>query len=281
MKNLGYYNGKIDELENMSIPMLDRVSFFGDGVYDATYSRNYKILDLDEHLDRFFTSAKLLNINIKESKEELKELLNLLVKKMDTDDNFVYWQVTRGTGIRTHEYSSQNQAGNLWVNIFHKEILDVNKQVKVITMDDTRHLHCNIKTLNLIPAVMASQKAKELGCFETIFHRNNRVTECAHSNVSIIKDNRFITPPTDNLILAGITRKKLLEQCEKLGIEHEEKPFYINDLLTADEIIISSAGALCIQVVEIDGKKVGGKSPIILNKLKKAMLDDFYTKTDI
>ena len=75
MKNLGYYNGIVDEMENISIPMGDRVSFFGDGVYDATYSRNYKIFALDEHIDRFYNSARLLQIRIPHTKEELKAIL--------------------------------------------------------------------------------------------------------------------------------------------------------------------------------------------------------------
>jgi D-alanine transaminase len=81
MKNLGYYNGKYDLIENMQIPMNDRVCYFGDGVYDATYSRNHVIFALDEHIDRFFNSAGLLKIKIPYTKSELKELLKDMVKK--------------------------------------------------------------------------------------------------------------------------------------------------------------------------------------------------------
>ena len=280
MKNLGYYNGKFDELENMQIPMGDRVCYFGDGVYDATYSRNYKIFSLDEHIDRLYRSAALLQIEIAQTKEEMKAILNDLVKKMDTANNFVYWQVTRGTGTRNHVFP-EGAKGNLWVNIFPKEIVDISKQVKLITMEDTRFFHCNIKTLNLIPSVMASQKAKEMGCFETVLHRNGRVTECAHSNVHIIKDGTFITAPTDNLILPGITRAHLLRQCEKLGIPSQEVPFTLDELMNADEVIVSSAGALCVVANEIDGNPVGGKAPELIGKLQNAMMNEFLTETDI
>ena len=84
MKNLGYYDGKFGEVEEMSIPMADRVCYFGDGVYDATYSRNYKIFSLDEHIDRLYNSAKLLEIKIKETKDEMKAILQEMVNKMDT-----------------------------------------------------------------------------------------------------------------------------------------------------------------------------------------------------
>ncbi len=279
MKNLGYYNGKYGEIEEMSIPMNDRVCFFGDGVYDATYSRNYKIFTLDEHIDRLYNSASLLGMNITETKEEMKAILNEMVSKMDTGENFVYWQVTRGAGMRNHVFP-ENAKTNLWITISHRDIVDTYKKVKLITMEDTRFFHCNIKTLNLIPSVIASEKAKQAGCDETVFHRGERVTECAHSNVHIIKDGVFVTAPTDNLILPGIARAHLIKACKKLGIPVSETPYTVDELMNADEIIISSAGSLCLAAEEIDGKKVGGKSPELLKKLQDEVLREFMEETD-
>ncbi len=279
MKNLGYYNGKFGEIEEMSIPMNDRVCFFGDGVYDATYSRNYKIFTLDEHVDRLYNSASLLGMNIAESKDEMKSILNEMVSKMDTGENFVYWQVTRGSGLRNHVFP-ENAKTNLWITISHRDIVDTYKKVKLITMEDTRFLHCNIKTLNLIPSVIASEKAKQAGCDETVFHRGDRVTECAHSNVHIIKDGVFITAPTDNLILPGIARAHLIKACRKLGIPVSETPFTVAELMDADEIIISSAGSLCLAAEEIDGKKAGGRAPELLRRLQDEVLREFMEETN-
>ena len=280
MKNLGYYNGICDELEKMSIPMSDRGHFFGDGVYDATYSRNYKIFSLDEHLERFYNSAELLEIELPHTKAELKEILNAMVQKMDTGENFVYFQATRGSNeIRNHVFPSEGKA-NIWVNIYHKEILDLKKKVQLITMEDTRFLHCNIKTLNLIPAVIASQRAKEAGCFETVFHRNGRVTECAHSNVHIIKNGELITAPTDNLILPGIARKHIIGACKKMNIAVREEPYFLEQLFDADEVLVSSAGALCMVADKIDGKSVGGRAMELVEKLQAALLNDFISQTE-
>ena len=91
MENLGYYNGKFGPLNEMSIPMNDRVHWFGDGVYDAGPARNYKIFAIDEHIDRFFHSAELLEIEMPCTKQELKDLLNKLVKEVDTGSQFVYY----------------------------------------------------------------------------------------------------------------------------------------------------------------------------------------------
>ena len=279
LKNLGYYNGNYGEIEEMSIPMNDRVCYFGDGVYDATYSRNYKIFALDEHIDRIYNSASLLNINITETKDEMKAILQEMVDKMDSGENFVYWQVTRGTAKRNHAFP-ENEKTNLWITISPKDIVDTYKKIKLITMEDTRFFHCNIKTLNLIPSVMASEKAKQSGCDETVFHRGERVTECAHSNVHIIKDGAFVTAPTDNLILPGIARAHLIKACKKLGIPVSEVPYTVDELMNADEIIVSSSGSLCLAAEEIDGKMVGGKAPELLKKLQDEVLREFIEETD-
>ena len=280
MKTLGYYNGKFGEIDEMVIPMNDRVSFFGDGVYDATYSRNYNIFALDEHIDRFYNSAALLKIDLGMPKQEMKNILNEMVHKMDSGNQFVYWQATRGTGVRNHAFPSDGSKANFWITLTEKDIVDTYKKIKLTTMEDTRFFHCNIKTLNLIPSVMASQRAKELGCDETVFHRGDRVTECAHSNVSIIKNGVFQTAPTDNLILPGIARAHLIKACKKLGIGALEYPFTVEELFDADEVIVSSSGSLCLAAEEIDGKAVGGKAPEILKAIQDEVLSEFMRETD-
>lgn len=279
MKNLGYYNGKFGEVDEMSIPMNDRVCYFGDGVYDATYSRNYKIFALDEHIDRIYNSAALLRIEIAQTKEEMKAILNDMVSKMDTGNNFVYWQVTRGTGNRNHAFPTDGSKGNLWITISPRDIVDTYKKIKLMTKEDTRFFHCNIKTLNLIPSVIATQEALEAGCDETVLHRGDRVTECAHSNVHIIKNGVFVTAPTDHLILPGIARAHLIKACKKLGIAVDETPFTVDELMNADEIIVSSSGSLCLSAEEIDGKKVGGKAPELLKAIQDEVVREFMEET--
>ena len=278
MKTLGYYNGKYGELEEMSIPMNDRVCWFGDGVYDAGPSRNYKIFAIDEHIDRFFNSAGLLDIEMPVTKEELKELLQEMVNKMDTGDLFVYYLVTRVSGVRDHAYTKG--PGNLGIMLKPAEISDGIEPIKLITVEDTRFLHCNIKTLNLIPSCVATEKAKKAGCQEAVFYRaGGRVTECAHSNVHIIKDGKLVTAPTDNLILPGIARAHLIRMCKKLGIPVSETPYTLKELFEAEEVLVTSSSNLCLHACEIDGKPVGGKNPELLEKIRAALLGEFYEKT--
>lgn len=280
MKCLGYYNGKYGNLEDMYVPMNDRASYFGDGVYDATYSRNGIIYTLDEHIDRFYNSARLLKIEIPYTKDELKEILNNMVKKVEQGDNFVYWQATRGTGIRNHVFPKEGKA-NIWITIKPSPIQDMSRRIKLITQEDTRFLHCNIKTLNLIPNVMASQKALENGCDECVFHRGERVTECAHSNVHIIKDGVFKTAPTDQYILPGIARAHLIRACKKNNIPVDETPFTVSELIDADEVIVSSSGSFCLVADEVDHKRVGGKAPEIIRTLQTHLMHEFIEETTI
>ena len=279
MERLGYYNGTYGPLEEMTVPMNDRVSWFGDGVYDAGPCRNYKIFALSEHVDRFFRSAAVLKIEMPVTKDELKDLLNRLVKEMDSGDLFVYYQVTRGTGIRNHAFTQG--AGNLWITLNPARICDGKQPVRLITTEDTRFFHCDIKTLNLIPSVMASQKAKEAGCEEAVFYRpGGRVTECAHSNVHILKNGVLYTAPTDHLILPGIARAHLLRACAALGIPYKEEAFTLEDLFSADEILVTSSSNLCLHAEEIDARKVGGKDPILYERLREYVLNEFYTQTE-
>jgi D-alanine transaminase len=280
MKTLGYYNGTIGELDAMTVPMTDRACCFGDGVYDAAYSVNNVIFALGDHVDRFFNSAGLLEIKLTVTKAELTALLQDLVKKVDKKDGvIVYWQTSRGTATRAHVFP--DAPSNLWVMIYEMELRNTFEPLKLITLEDTRFLHCNIKTLNLIPSVIASEKAKRASCDEAVFHRDGRVTECAHSNVHLIQNGIFRTSPTDNLILPGIARGHLARLARELDIPVDYAPFTLKDLFAADEVIVSSAGSLCVPVSHIDGRPVGGKALRLLNALRDAAIAEFEAETGV
>ncbi len=278
MENLGYYDGKFDLIENMTIPFDDRVHYFGDGVYDATCARNHVIFNLEEHIDRFYNGAGLLQINIPHTKEELKAILNEMIRKVDGEIHFVYWQVTRGVGARKHIFP--DAPAKLWIMIRPSQIGDPSKRLKLLTVEDTRFLHCNIKTVNLLPNVMASQKGELAGCDEIVFHRGDIVTECSHSNVNIIKDGKLITHPTDHYILPGIARAHLIKMCKRLGIPVDETPFTVKEMMEADAVIVCSSSNFCLSAYEIDGQEVGGKAPELLHKLQEALMEEFLEATN-
>ena len=281
MEDLAYYNGKITRLSEMMVPFNDRSHFFGDGVYDASVARNGIIFKLEDHLDRFFNSMALIDIQPDFTKDELRELLQALCQKLDTGDLFVYFQVSRGTAIRNHSYA-QTLKPNLsvymlpWTGDFSSQ-----KRLKLMTTPDHRFEFCHIKTLNLLPNVLASQAATSQGLDEVVYHRDQRVTECAHSNISILINGVFQTAPLDHWILPGIARKYLLLMSQALGFDVLEHSFTVEEMLAADEVIVSSSGSLCAPVSEIDGRAVGGRDPERLQQLQDRIYQDFFKETDI
>ncbi|MCL2629914.1 MAG: aminotransferase class IV [Firmicutes bacterium] len=267
MESIAYYNGNIGRPEELSIPFNDRVHFFGDGVYDATYTINFKPLTLNRHIGRFFNSAGLIGLNLPISQQELRDIILNLLSQADNPECLVYWQATRGTDIRNHSFPHDMRA-NIWVLIKPAPLFDINEKFKTITVEDKRFKLCNVKTLNLLPNILAYREAEDKGAGEAIFVREGRVTECSHSNVSMIKGGCFFTPPADNLILAGVTRQIAIEACHNLSIPVKEEPFSLSDLMDSDEPIITSAGKLFIGISHINGTPVGGKDESLLKKIQ-------------
>ena len=278
MKALAYYDGKIGTPEEMTVPFNDRVHFFGDGCYDATVGANGKVYLLQDHLDRFYTSAKALDIKIPMEKEALGQLLTDLLSKVDSKINFVYWQVTRGVEERNHVYA-EDLPGKLWVLIRPQILNDPDIPIKLNDEEDTRFYHCNIKTLNLLPSVRTAQRAKLGGFAETVFHRGEIVTECAHSNVSVLKDGVFYSHPNDEVILRGIAKTHMIQACYRLGITVMEKPFTFDFLKEADEIIVTSSSNFCLHADTLNGHPVGGKDPATLKAIQEEVLKEFYGYT--
>ena len=298
MKNLGYYNGKIGTLEELTVPFNDRVHFFGDGVYEATFTRNHKVFALEEHIDRFYRSAAMVDIKIPYEKAELAALIRDLVAKVDDPEQQVYFQITRGTQPRNHTYP-EDMTGNFWVVLKPMAIKNIGAEVAAILREDIRFHQCHIKTLNLLPAVMYSQEAARAGVYEAILYRTpnqsgcnamgvtlpegmpTRVTECAHSNVHIINQKgEFQTAPLDHLILPGIARAHLITACRRLGIPVNETPFTVDELLAAKEVLISSSSAPGLRCVEIDGRPVGKQAPEIVAALQKWVVDEILAATE-
>lgn len=260
MKRIGYYNGVMGPVEQINIPMQDRALFFGDGAYDFAFACNGIMFQIEDHLDRFFNSLKMLEIDPPCDKEQLKQTLQTCLDASEIKDcAAVYWQSSRGNCTRNHIFPPKGTPSTLLITVNPLKKLDYAKPLKLITMKDTRFLHCNIKTLNLIPNVIAAQRAEEAGCQEAILHRGDQLSECAHSSLVILKDGKLIGPVLDNLILPSITRKHVWQLCEKLGIETEERRVTMEEVKNADEILVLSTSKLMARADEIDGVKAGMK----------------------
>ena len=281
MKNLGYYNGKFGPLEEMTVPMCDRGFYFGDGVYEVVMVRNYKMYAYDEHINRMFSSAEMLDIKIPYTKDEIRDILCEMIQKLDSPNQIAYWQITRGTAIRNHTYS-EDMTANLCIMLKSGELKDIYNEVDAITEPDKRFYYCNIKTLNLIPSVLYAQKATTSGVYDTILYREGgRVTECSHANCAIInKNGEFQTAPADELILPGVARAHAIAACKALGIPVSETPYTVDEVMDAREVMITSTTGPMMVVKTVDGKLVGGKARDTVNKLREYLLNDYIEKTN-
>ena len=271
MRRIGYYNGVMGPVEKMNLPMQDRALFFGDGAYDFAFAYNRVIFRIEDHIDRFFNSLKMLEIEPPCTKEVLRGELQKCVDAAESDEGLsVYWQTSRGNCARNHIFPPKGTPYKLLITVSPLKKLNYNVPLKLITLEDTRFLHCNIKTLNLLPNVIAAQRAEEAGCQEAILHRGEQLTECAHSALVIIKDKKVIGPVLDNLILPSITRKHVWQLCEKLGIETESRNVTMQEIYDADEVLVLSTSKLMARACEIDGQPAGIKDPETAGKIRDA-----------
>ena len=258
MDSYAYYNGKFGKKEDIYIPISDRSIFFADAIYDAAIGRYDRILWEEEHIERFLNNAKRIGINHSLTKTFLSSLLREIAIKSMLESYFIYFQLSKNSKDRTH--SSVGSSANLLITIDPIEIKKVLPPMKLMSFDDTRHNLCDIKCTNLLSAVLTSTIADEAGFDEAVFIRNGIVTECAKSNISIIKQGRVISHPKNSHILPGITREHLNDVCNKLSIPFWEEKFSYNDLINADEILVTSTTKLCRRVEKIDNFTVGGKA---------------------
>lgn len=280
---IAWVNGKISGLQEAQVPFLDRGYFFGDGVYEAVKVCEGKLFALKEHLERFERSMKEIRITPPKSQEELTGIIRECVEKAGIADAMVYLQVTRGVGPRMHTFLPE---GKPMVTLFVAPMAPVEEKVReagvsCITVPDERWAHPHIKTLNLLPNVLAKQEAAEKGAYEAIFVLGTEpggglVTEASSSNIAVVSQGKVVTPPLNGRILPGVSRAIMIETARKAGIVVEERDLTLEELRRADEIFLTNTGVEIIGVKECDGVLVGdGKPGPLTQKLYKVFMDEF------
>ncbi|MBM7602129.1 D-alanine transaminase [Metabacillus crassostreae] len=257
------YNGTIVDKSTVHIDIEDRGYQFGDGIYEVIRIYNGKLFTEDEHLKRLIKSATAIEINMPYSIKEIKDLLNKLINENNVTMGIVYIQVSRGVSPRKHSFTAIHTAP---VFIAYTSELEIPKDslrcgVSAITIEDIRWLRCDIKSLNLLPNVLAKQKATAENCFEAIQYRDDTVTEGSSSNVWIVKEGIIKTHPANNLILNGITRQVILSICKELGMKTIEEEFTTKELLNADEVFLTGTTTEVMPIIVIDNHKISTGIP--------------------
>ncbi len=280
MARIAYFNGKIGNYEDMTIPFSDRSVFYGDAIYDAVLVLDRKAFALDMHLDRLYKSCAMTEIDFDMPRETLKAEIERLLAETELGSTMLYLQVTRGAAPRKHEFPADTKP-NLLMFTSPVSIPPKDKRASLFSVEDLRFQYCNIKTTNLLPNVFAAQKATQAGATEALFHRGERVTEAAHSSILMIKDGTVVMPPLDELILPGITRAIIHQVCDEAGIPVDVRIFTTHELLAADEIILCSTTKNVLYVYEIDGQPVGGKDAALREKIQTLFSEKIYADTGV
>ena len=254
-------------------PIEERGMQFGDGVYEVIRIYDGRLYLLEEHIDRLFRSLSAIEINIPFTKEQLKKNLHRLIELNEMfTDGFIYMQVTRGMAERNHPFPKY-ATPNLYAYIKKRKrpLTLLKKGTKAITLPDERWANCYIKSLNLLPNVLAKQKATEQGAYEAILYRGLTVTEGSSSNVFLVKNDTIYTHPDAKIILNGCVRMRILQLAREEGITVVEEAFSLNDLDKADEVFITSSLSEVMPITHVNNKAInGGKVGRMTKQLQQA-----------
>ncbi len=272
--SIAYYNGIFSDIEDAAIPLSDRSLFFGDAVYDVATGCAEGIYLLSEHTERILENGARLGMPNLPSQDHLEGIILECAHRSGLNEFLVYFQLSRDFASRVHS-AEKCKKTNILITVTPFELYNKNEYVKLISREDLRYGYCDIKSVNLLPAVIAASDTERLGADECVFIRNGTVTECAHSNIAIINRGMLITHPADCRILPGITRRHLISHARNRGITVCETEFSRAQLFSADEVIITSTTKGMRRCREIDGVAVGCKAPSIFYLLDSDFKKEF------
>jgi D-alanine transaminase len=262
-----YVNGQYLPGHLASVSCEDRGFQFGDGVYEGIELAAGHLIDLKRHLDRLNRSMNEIRMIKQPSMAQLRHIIRETVRRNRCQNGFVYLQITRGVAPRDYRFPPAETAPSIVCIVYHAPAgrgdTLAEAGIKVITMPDIRWTRPDIKSLQLLPGVLARQQAFEAGASEAwLLDESNHITEGAASNAWIVtEDKRLITRHTGTGILAGITRQTLADLLHQEDLLLEERSFHIDEALKAREAFITSSTNTLMPVIKIDGKKIGSGKP--------------------
>jgi len=257
-----WLNGKLTDYSTATVSIEDRGFYFGDGVYEVIRVYDGKPFGLDRHLNRLERSAAGIELALPMPLAEIGELAKDLTRRSGRENAEIYIQITRGRGRRNHVFPESEPTFLVGVREGRRipaELLHTG--CSVITRPDERWARCNLKTIGLLPNVLAKEAAHRLGAAEALLVRDGLVTEGTSSNVFIWKAGGLATPVADNRILPGITREITIELARKLGYEVAERDIPLGELLDADEVFITGTTVEMMPVVKVDDHRIGNGMP--------------------
>lgn len=259
-----YVNGRYVSARHAEVPIWDRGYQFADGAYEVIVYFNRRFLDEELHLKRLHYSLEALRIAPPMADAALKRVLREMVERHPFDDGVIYLQVTRGIAPRYHPFPLGAKPSLTMAALRLKEPsrAEVENGVAVIACADQRWTRRDIKSIALLPNVLARQQAAERGAREAILlDGQGMVTEATHSSFYIVKKNRIVTHPVNFCILNGIRRQVLAELAKEHRMFLDERPFSLEEARSADEAFLTSATAHVLPVTRLDDAPIGSGQP--------------------
>lgn len=281
MTRFAYVNGRFLPHDAAAVHVEDRGFQFGDAIYEVWSIRAGELMDADGHFGRLERSLGELRIPNPKSRAGYRLLIAELLRRNRLRDGLVYLQISRGRADRDHAFPAADTPPTVVLTTKRLDIAAAQRRadagVAVITTPDLRWGRCDIKTVNLLPNVLAKQTAREAGALEAwLVDRDGLVTEGSSTNAWIVTaDGRLITRQADQGILHGITRATLMQMAEKMGYTVEERAFSVEEAVSAREAFMTSATSYVTPITRIDGRPVGNGAPgSIATALREAYLDN-------
>lgn len=277
---LVYLDGDYLPAAEARVSIDDRGFIFGDGVYEVTRALDGKLFEEEKHWLRLARGLRELEIDVdglldRTRAREISERL-LRENELDRGDATVYLQITRGAAPRTHWFPPEPVPATVYLSA-SRFLVPTELRTRgatAITLPDLRWARCDLKTVNLLPAVITKQRAREAGAFDAILLRDGVVTEGGASNLFAVLDGRLRTHPRTNLILHGITREIVIELARADGIEVDETPVFAHEIHHASEIFFTGTTTDVQPIVTLDERTIGdGRPGPITLSLQKGLAD--------
>jgi D-alanine transaminase len=279
-----YLNGVYLAESEAKLPVLDRGLLFADAVYEGFGLLDGQLVDFIYHMQRLERSLSELSIPMTFSVDEMFHALMKLIEKNNAQSGFLYLHVTRGAGDRAFHYHDQ-YVPNIFAFTQGEKFAadDAPPTIELLTYPDLRWARRDIKSTNLLAQVMAKQAANQSGAYEALLvDANGLVTEAGSSSFFFIKDNALYVRPVSQEILHGITRQTMLRVAQDHGISLIERTYRLDEVLAADEALITASSIYVLPVKKIDDKVIGdGKAGAFTLALRKGYLakarSEFYS----
>ena len=283
MTNIAYVNGAYEKIENAKVSIMDRGLLFADGVYEVAGVYDGVIIDNESHILRLQRSLNEIKLTLPIELDELLLVQKKLIEINKLKEGTLYFHVTRGIGQSREFEFPEGQSPSLIMFVHHKQIMELpidRLNAKVMTLPDLRWKRRDIKSIALLPQVLAKQVAHENNCNEVWMYEDGYITEGGSSNAFIIKDNKLISRKNNEKILSGTTRQAVLKLLELEGLSFNERPFTIEEAYDADEAFYTSASVFVMPVISIDDRVINDGIPGNLT-LKLRNLYENFAKSSI